>query len=187
MKTPLLHIIVWGLVCAAALSSFGYWYAVIAEKSLTVAELQGQIDGKIETANRISTARATLLEIAEDEAAVRNYFVPEAGVVAFINDLEKRARAQGATLKVLSVSAGVVAKQPVLILSLALEGGFDPVMRTLGAIEFAPYDLFISELTMGENGKGVWNASIKITVGSVPSTSATSTQAVPPKILSLHL
>ena len=170
---------------AVALSLYGYWYAVISEKSVRVAELQGQIDAKTETAKRIASARATLSDIADDEATVKNYFVPETGVVPFINDLEKRARAQNASLKVLSVSTAGGAKQPVLMLSLAVEGTFDAAMRTVGAIEFAPYDLVISKFSMGENGKGVWNVSFEIMVGSVSPSAATSTQSVPAKALPL--
>ena len=181
MRTPFFHLVVWGLIAAAALSLYGYWYAVISEKSVAVAELQGKINAKTETASRIASARAALSDIADDEAAVQGYFVPETGVVPFISDLERRARAQSASLKVLSVATAGGAKQPALVLSLAVEGSFDAVMRTVGAIEFAPYDLVISKFSMGENGKGVWSASFEITVGSTPAAAATSTQNAPVK------
>jgi hypothetical protein len=173
MRSPFLHLIVWALVSSAALSGYGYWYAVIAHKSAAVAELQNRIDEKTEAASRIAAARATLAEIAGDEASVENYFVPETGVVPFIDDLEERAQALSASLKVVSVSA--VPKQPIIVFSLAIEGSFDAIMRTMGAIEYAPYDLSVSKLSISENGKGLWHADLELSVGSVPA--ATSTRA----------
>lgn len=174
MRSPLTHLVFWSLVCIASLASYSYGYAVLAKTSAAVAELQAQIDAKTESANRIASARLILSEIAADEAVVRGYFVPEAGVVSFIDNLEARAAAQKAAMRVLSVATGSVGEQPTLVLSLALDGTFDAVMRTIGAIEYAPYNLYLSSLSLSENGKGIWHAEFGITVGSV-SANATST------------
>ena len=178
MKSPFIHLIVWGGLLFVALSAYGYWYSAISNKSVTVAELGKRIGANTEAAGRIATARATLSEIASDEATIASYFVSETEVVSFIDDLEARAKAQSASLKVVSVSA--VPKQPLLTFSLAVEGKFDAVMRTVGAIEYAPYDLAVSKFAMSDNGEGLWHADITLTVGSVANATATSTRQAQP-------
>ncbi|MDO8593646.1 MAG: hypothetical protein Q7R59_01990 [bacterium] len=178
MKSSLLHFGIWITVCIAAIAGQGFWYAVIANKSVAIADLQNQIDTKIETADRIASARSALAEIAGDESAVQSYFVPETGVVSFINNLEMLARGQTAVLKVLSVSIGGADTQPTLVFSLSVSGTFDAVMRTIGAIEYAPYNLSISKLALGEDGKNSWHADAELTVGSVSASAAMSTQMI---------
>ncbi|HCR52746.1 TPA: hypothetical protein DIV48_03870 [Candidatus Kaiserbacteria bacterium] len=173
-----LHLLAGFFLCVVALSGYGYWYTAIANKSIAVADLQNRITAKTETAGRIASARSALAEIAGDEAAVQDYFVPETGVVSFINDLEARASKQKAAMKVLSVSVEGVPTKPTLVLSLAIDGTFDAVMRTVGAIEYAPYDLSVSKLSVRWNEKNTWSATLEITVGSVPAT-ASSTQRTP--------
>lgn len=184
MKSPLLHLLIWIGICAAALTGQGFWYAIIANKSAAVADLQNQIDTKIKTAERIASARSALAEISGDESTVQSHFVPETGVVSFIDDLETRAKEQSAAMKVLSVSVGGTDTRPTLVLSFTIDGTFDAVMRTVGAIEYAPYDLFISKLSFGKDEKGVWHANAELIVGSVAAGVASSTQSTVTNALS---
>ncbi len=185
MKSPFIHLTIWGLLSAAVLSGYVYWYHVVSSESLVVAGLQNQIDTKKETVARVASARATLAQIAGDESVIRNYFVPETGVVSFIDDLEERAEVLNASLKVGSVSMTGGNKLPTLVFSLSIEGSFDAVMRTLGAIEYAPYNLVVSKFSTGDNGKNIWHADLEVQVGSVPTSTATSSQQTSPKPLSL--
>lgn len=173
MKSAPLHVIIWILVCVVALVGQGFWYDIIVNKSATVADLQNQIDTKTETSNRIASARTALAEIAGDESIVQSYFVPETGVVPFIDDLEARARGQKADMKVLSVSTG--GTKSTLVLSLTISGTFDAVVRTVGTIEYAPYGLSISKLSLGKNEKNIWHADMELVVGSIPASSAITT------------
>lgn len=178
MKSSLAHIALAGVLCAIAIIGFGFWYSVIETKSIEVANLESQIDTKTETSNRIASARASLAEIAGDEAIMQSYFVPETGVVAFITDLEALGRSQGATVSVLSVSKGGSSTQPMLIFSLTIKGTFDAVMRTVGAIEYSPYDLSTSMLFVGQDEKKNWRADLNLLVGSVSTKAATSTPKI---------
>ena len=186
MKSSLAHIIIWISVCVVTLIGYGFWYSVIVGKSASVADLQKQIDSKIEIAGRVAAARTALAEIVNDESAVQSYFVPETEVVPFIDDLEARARAQTAEMKVLSVSVGNDAKQSTLILSVRIRGTFDSIMRTVGAIEYSPYDLSLSKLSIGKETKNVWNADVELIVGSVPTNAPTSTKETMQKVISLY-
>jgi hypothetical protein len=177
MKSTLLHLIVWLLICAATLAGYGYWYHMVASESTTVADLQNQITAKAEASTRVAAARAALADIAGDESLVQSYFVADTAVVPFIDDLESRATAQSADMKVLSVSTSGTAKQSslVLLLTLSIDGTFDAVMRTIGSVEYSPYDLSLSKLAVTKSGKNAWHADLQLTIGSVSGSQATST------------
>lgn len=164
------------LVCIGTIGAYAFWYSAIETKSASVASLQSEIDTKRVNAGRIASARVALAEISGDEMAVHSYFVPETGVVAFIDDIEARGRAQKAAVSVLSVSRDDAGARPVLTLTISIKGTFDAVMRTIGSIEYAPYDLSLSSLSLGQDDKNLWHADSKILVGSV---STGSPQATP--------
>jgi len=175
MRSPLAHLLLALVISIAAIASYGAWYAAVSNKSKEVADLQGQITAATQSIGRVASARAALAGIADEEAKVRGYFVPESGVVAFINDLESRGLAQKAAVTMLSVSTGGTAARPTLLLSLSLEGTFDAIMRTVGAIEYAPYDLSISTLSVGWEDKNTWRADLNLVVGSVSTKTASTT------------
>lgn len=158
------------IVLALVVVGYGAWYAFVGAKSARAVEVQNQIDVKTQTALRISSARAALAEIADSEATVNSYFVPESGVVDFIDSLEKKGGVLGSSVNVLSVSAGTNKAHPTLVVTLTVKGTFDAVMRTVGAVEFSPYDLTVSALALSQNEKGVWNANMTLTLGSTPGT-----------------
>lgn len=174
MKSSLTHLVVALLICVAALASYSAWYAAVSAKSAAVADLQEQIETKTETINRVAAARAMLAEIADDETVVRGYFVPETSVVPFIDALEAQGESQGAAISVRSVSTGGTSARPTLELSLSVAGTFDAVMRTIGLIEYAPYDLMVASLSVAQDDKDNWQADLKIVVGSVPASRAAS-------------
>lgn len=185
MKSSLFHLIIWVSLCAATILGQGFWYSAISKKSAEVADLQNQIDTRTETTRRIALAHTALVEIASDESSVENYFVPETGIVSFINDLESRARGQTAAMKVLSVSVGASVKQPTLIFTIAIDGTFDAVMRTVGVIEYAPYSISISKFSLAKAEKKTWSANLELIVGSVSAAStATSTKETAQKVIS---
>ncbi len=180
MKSPLIHLIGALVLCAVSFIGYGIWYAAIAEKSAAVADLENQINIKTDTASRIASARTALAEISGDEAAVRSYFIPETGIVAFIDSLQSQGRAHGAAVSVLSVSSGGTSAHPTFIFAITVKGSFNSVMNTVGAIEYLPYALSISSLSLGQDGKNSWHAAINLLVSSVPlSTSANTPYAAP--------
>lgn len=167
MKSTLIQLILALVVCAAALVGYWVWYGAVTAKSTTVAMLQSQIDTKTKVVNRTATTRSALADIAGDEAAVQNYFISETGVVAFIDGLEALGRVNGATaVNVLSVSVGGASAQPTFTFALSIKGTFDAVMRTVGAIEYAPYAISISSLSVGQDAKNNWHADLTFFVGA---------------------
>lgn len=173
MRSSLAHLFSALVICGIAFVGYGAWYMTVVSLSSTAADLQNQIDAKTESASRIASARAAIAEIGNDEAVVQNYVVSEDGVVAFITDLEARGKALGAVVDVLSVSKGTEGARTKLVFLLAVKGTFDAVMRTLGSIEYAPYDLSLSGVLLGQDAKDSWHADLKLLVGS---TSASTTK-----------
>jgi hypothetical protein len=177
MKSPLTQLVVAFVLCAAVLGGYGAWYAAIANKSNAVAAIENQITEKTEAKSRIAFARAALADIEGDESAVQSHFVSETGVVGFINYLEARGTAQKADVNVLSVSTGGDKARSTLVLALAVRGAFDAVMRTVGAIEYAPYDLSIKTFSIAHEDKGAWHADLTLVVGSMPALLPASSSA----------
>lgn len=175
MTSSLTRLFVVLVACAVIVIGYGFWYAAIEAKSAAVAQLRSQVATKNENAKRIASARASLAEIAGSEALIQNYFVPETGVVAFINNLEARGRKQGTTVSVLSVSTSAEGAPLTLSFSLTVTGPFDAVMRTVGVIEYAPYDLSLSALSLTHDAKNLWRADLTILVGSAPATATPAT------------
>lgn len=172
MNAPRTRFLITLAIGAAALVGYGFWYAAVSAKSADVAAVQNQIVAATETVSRITAARAALAEIAGDEAKVRAYFVSEADVVSFINALESLGLPQKATVSVDSVATGKSGTRPALLLALSVKGTFDAVMRTVGAIEYAPYDIMVSTLSVGQDAKDSWHADLSLVVGSVPPTAS---------------
>ena len=176
MKSPLAHLVVASTLCVLACIGYGVWYGVVSAESAAVATLQADIAAKTQTVNQIAATRASLASVAGDETVVQGYFVPEADIVAFINSLEDKGASQKASVSVLSVSEGGTPSQPALALALTVKGTFDAVMRTIGSIEYAPYALSISSLSIAQDAKNSWHADLKLIVGSLPAAAvATST------------
>ncbi len=175
MKSPLTHFLVALIIGGAALVGYGVWYAVVSAKMTEAESIQNQITAATENVNHMSSARGALTEIAGDESKIQGYFVSDTGVGAFITALESLGLSQKATVSVLSVAAGGVPAHPTLLLSLSIKGTFDAIMRTIGAIEYAPYAISIATVSVGQAATNDWHADLDIAVGSVPSVPATST------------
>lgn len=177
MRSSFTHFVFALILGVVVSSSYGFWYLTISQKSSEVANLQNQIMVESENVSRIASARSALAEIAGDEANVQSYFVSEANIVPFINDLEARGLREKATAAVLSVSKGGSSSEPsLLLLTVSLKGTFDAIMRTIGAIEYAPYDVSISTLSIEQDVKNSWHANLTLTVGTVSLSTATSTR-----------
>lgn len=175
MRSPLIHFLAVLAVAVVIVAGYTMGYLAISKKSNEVASLQEQIAVAGENMKRIASARAALAEIAGDEANVRSYFVSESSVVAFIDDLEARGEGQKATVSVISVSKSGTPARPTLVFALAITGTFDAIMRTIGAIEYAPYDISLTRVSANKAEKEGWHAELSLSVGSVPIKTATST------------
>lgn len=180
MKSPLTHFLIAAVITGAALSGYAGWYATVSNESGRVADLQARITAATASVTRMASVHTAFAEIAGDEATIEGYFVPETGVVSFINGLETLGNAQHATVSVLSVSTGPAAGQPTLLITLSIKGTFDAVMRTVGAIEYVPYDVSFSTLSIAKDSDASWHADLNMTVGSIPKAAAPAAATTTP-------
>jgi len=167
MKRSLAALLFSLVLFGLAMCVYGYGYFLISRKSVAVASLEQQILSKMETASRVSSAHAALAEISGDEATVQTYFVSQTQVVSFIDALQTTGTNLGTKVEVLSVSQKPSTARSALAITLSVSGSFDAVMRTVGAIEFSPYDLTMDTFGLSKDVSiDLWQANMTITVGS---------------------
>lgn len=163
-----------------AIGSVGYvlWYGAVSAQSAQAASLAAQVAAKKSTLGRVAATKAAVTSLQGEEVAMEQYFVSEGTIVAFIGGLQEKGQKLGATVTVNSVSADTQGTRPTLTLSFTVDGSFDAVMRTVGSIEYAPYDLTTTGLSVQKNANG-WEAQFTVVVGSVPGGVSASTGATP--------
>lgn len=170
MKKPIITLVVAALLALGALGGYVLWYKVIAAESGRAVLLDREIRAHSADASRTGALKATLAEIENDEALVQGYFVSEANVAAFVDDLEARGRALGAVVDTTSVANADTPEHSAIAVALIITGSFDAVLRTIGSIEYAPYDLMVSSLVFTRDvPKPGWRADLKLVVGSAPT------------------
>ena len=133
------------LLVVVALNVF--WYNVVSGESAQVATLAGQIKAKNDDSTRAVQAKSELASLTTDQAAVQQYFVSTTDVVPFLEQLQTAGSFLGSKVQIASVSATPGTPYGQLSLSLSIAGSFNAVMRTLGSIEYGPYDTTINTLT----------------------------------------
>jgi hypothetical protein len=170
------------VLAALALAGYLLWYHAVSAKSVEAETLGNQIITRDRAQSRIGAASAEVADLASAEAGVGAYFVAPQNVVPFIEQLQSLGASTGASVSVLSVAANPPAAGalPVIAISLAVTGSFDHVVRAVGAIEYAPYDLALSSLALAEGTAGAWTADVALTVGSASSTANALTPLLAP-------
>lgn len=158
-------------VLVGVLTAYGAWYVVVGQASATSAALATEIETKTQESARVASAREALETLATDEASIQAYFIRQEDIVTFLERLESSGTALGSVVEVVSVGAEDGDERPHIRLSLKITGSFDAVMRTLGAIEYGPYDSAITSVTLdtlpSENGpSGRWTAAATLTLGT---------------------
>ena len=120
-----------------------------------IATLQSHIDASASIARSIR-------ESGGDQEVITSHFLDEASVVPFINAVERAGNPLKTDVSVVSVNAGTEA--PFVDLSLTVTGRFDPVLRTIQAIEALPYAMSLRSGTLERAPEGVgadaWRASL---------------------------
>jgi len=168
MTASLIRLAIALVVCTAALIGYRVWYGVVANNSVAVVSAQRTIDERIAARTREASSQPALAQLADDEALIQSYFVTEEEAPTFISDLEQRGRQTGTTVTVTSVAKSGADLTATLALALVVRGGFDAVMRTVGVIENAPYDLSIASLVLAREADKSWRADVHLSVGAVP-------------------
>lgn len=184
MKKTLIHFIGALLLLALLLAAYGAWFVVVDRQDAKTRGLRTEIATKSQDTARMAAAKATLTALASDEEAISERFVGTADVVPFLERLQSTGASLGTRVEIISVSADQGKGRGRLNLSLRILGSFDAVMRTVGAFEYAPYDITLTNLvvdTQGAAGKEArgWGASAVFSVGTATTTPRAARPAAP--------
>lgn len=169
MKSSFTHLVVALLSLALVLGGVWYWYKIIVGESVAVAALQAEIATNTETAERTKQVEAVLEALSVGGNMVQDRFVSDANIVTFLEKLERTGAEIGVTVRVLSVGTTAAKGATGLPVSLSLEGTFDGVMRTIGAIEYSPYAVSISTASLSQLASeppAHWGASVSLVVST---------------------
>jgi hypothetical protein len=110
-------------------------------------------------------ARDALASLGSDEAAINAHFVSIDDIAIYLAYLEVTGRSNKATVDIASVADKPSADGRVPV-TLRIAGTFDSVMRTIGAMEYGPYDTRIVNVNVNAVPEGnIWTASLNISVG----------------------
>ncbi|MDB5237093.1 MAG: hypothetical protein JWL88_195 [Parcubacteria group bacterium] len=180
MNKPFSHLILALVLLALSVAAYGVWFVAVDSENAKARSLAGDIQTKSQDATRIAEAKAALAALSTDEASVSAHFVSPNDIVPFLGGVESAGAALGSKVQVVSVGAApVVSGEGHLALSVQITGSFDSVLRTLGALEYAPYDIVLTNLTLDTTGGG-WAAAASFNVGTGP---ASSTPATPKPVV----
>ena len=171
---PYIHVIVMALVLFGALSVYGVWYSRIGKESANAVSLEQQIRVKTETASKAEEAKSQLTKALSDRAAITGYFVNTNDVVPFLETLQATGAKYGSKVAVESVSSQPAEPHALLQLSVSITGSFDSVLRTLGAIEYEPYDTTVSNVTLDTPDGKEWTAALSMNVGTIDTPVSTA-------------
>ncbi len=155
----------------AVMGLYVFGYQELQAERERATDLAQQLASKTAELGRLTDARAALATLASDEQSLSQYSIQKATIVPFLEQIQSVGKPLGATVEVLSVGDEKSAGHARVALSLALSGSFDAVVRTLGAIEYAPYDAVVTTATLDTVGESkVWTAAVIYSVGVSSST-----------------
>ncbi|MDB5195177.1 MAG: hypothetical protein JWO84_361 [Parcubacteria group bacterium] len=174
---PFIPLIVSLVILVIASGLYGFGYYTLQSDIVKATTLAAQIKLKSAQLDQLSRAHAALATLTNDEATLNQYSIGKEDVVPFLESLQATGKPLGARVDVLSVADEKIGTHARISLSLSLTGSFDAVIRTLGAIEYGPYDGVITNLTLDTTPASVGSASVwtATTIYSVGVRSASST------------
>jgi len=169
MNRTLTHLAIAGALLALSIAGYVFAYMFVDSAGAKVAGAQQEIEAKSRESQEIRKASTALAALADSEGRVREYFVSTEGIVPFLEEVTSTGSALGSSVEVVSVTeAAPVEGRTFVTLALRISGSFSSVMRTVGALEFAPYDITLTNLSLDAGGAegGAWSASAQYQVGT---------------------
>lgn len=166
MNRALTHLMIALVLLALMLAAYVFVFLGIEKTRNQIAEVSGKMVQLEKDRERIREAQGALAALSANEARVTGYFLNEAAIVDFLEEVESAGDALGATVTVVAVNNERGAAPPRVSVSLRVTGSFDAVMRTIGVVEYGPYDGVITTVTMDDQGDGAWGASVTYSVGT---------------------
>lgn len=166
MKPVHVHLAIAGAFVAFAVAAHVFWFMRIESLTVEAEQLSATRAETERAALRIEDAKNALGTLAESEARILDYFVPESDVVPFLEEIGATGDSLGSAVEVVGVSADAgEGGRGHMTLSLRITGGFGSVMRTIGALEFGPFDSKLISVSL-DGGEERWTASAVYSIGT---------------------
>ena len=183
MKKVFIPLIIAFLVLVVTIGAYSYWYSLVTAKSAEASTLASEITTQSDASTQVAQAKSEVAQLTSQESTINQYFVATSDVVPFLEQLQSVGKFLGSSVTVASVSAVPGKPYGSLDLSLTISGSFDSVMRTVGAIEYEPYDTSITNLTLSASpapggtasSSAVWTGEAQFSIGAQTGTSTPTT------------
>lgn len=159
------------VILALTLILYVGWLYSVSQISTSIRTTQAEIVKATQESMQGAKTKEALLALSSNAEVIRGYFVEKESLVTFLEALSKTGTALGSTLEIVSVSDSKDAQGfPRIVVALKIQGSFDAVLRTVGALEQGPYDSKVETMhiearqldTVGE----AWTASVTLSVGA---------------------
>lgn len=167
------------------LGLYAAWYATVARQTAEATALRAELLAREAAGGRAAQARRALETIEIEERRVYGHLVSPNDIVPFLETLEAAGEEVGTDVEVVSVGEAPAGVSRIT-LSLRIKGSFNAVLRALGAIEYQPYDIRLTNLTFDtvvtEGGvSSEWTAAAMFSVGmqTASTTPRAAIRAVP--------
>ncbi len=182
---PFIPLIISSLLFLGSIGIYVGGYMLLEAGNREALTQAKKIVTKTDELKRMENARAALSRLADDESMVQSFSVNKEDIVEFLETIQRTGKTLGTSVDVVSVSNEKAGTHARIDLSLTVKGSFDAVLRTLGAIEYGPYDGVITSLSLGEQNftegsstRTVWNAmtlySVSLQASSTPGVASST-------------
>jgi Tfp pilus assembly protein PilO len=174
-RSLLMHVLVASALLVLALVSTVGTAFLLSSTENEAVRLATEIEAREAELLRVAAAKAALPLLVQAESDLAEHTIQTNDIVPFLEGLEKLGAAQGADVEVLSVTGGQGTPPQRLSLSLKVTGSYDAVVRTIGRIEYGPYDTQLTTLTLDsgvteEGAKKAWTAAAIFSIGARTAT-----------------
>lgn len=177
MKRSIFQLVIAFCLLVIVAAVYYFWRQEIITTDVRAAELTATLSAGAATSATASMAARELPALTEAETTIDSYMVRPDDIVSFLEHIQSIGGQLGTTVTIASVSSATKPK-PHLTLQLKLQGPFDSVLRTIGAIEYSPYDITTTSLSLDSAAKenpDTWLATVTFSVGTTNAKTTTST------------
>ena len=165
----LIQLLIAAAFLAAAIAAYALAFLHVEDIGARIVRAEAEAQQRTVELKNIRDAQSALAALTESEARVKGYFVPTTEVVSFLERVGTAGDAFGADVSVVGVTEDTTETgRGMLTLSIQTHGTFASVMRTLGTLEFAPYDITLKNLSLDATDaeNGAWTAAATFDVGT---------------------
>ncbi len=171
MKKSFVHIAIASSLLLGSVVAYVLWYAEVEKTRTAITTTALEVEAKTAEAKRIAQAKGALAALSENEARITEYFVSNDDIGTFLETIGRTGNHLGSKVTIVSVTEDALATPRTrVVLAVTVTGSFDAVMKTVGALEYGPYDVELRNLSVDaarqETGPTVWTAVATYSYGA---------------------